>query len=44
MPAAYRIDLTRVWTRAGRDAQALEVQCRAMIERWHQAVAARCGW
>ena len=40
---AYR-DLTQAWTRGGYDAEALEVQCRAMVDRLHQAVAARCGW
>jgi hypothetical protein len=40
---AYR-DLTRAWRRARFDPEALELQCRAMIEGLLKSVAARCNW
>ncbi len=43
LQVAYR-ELTQAWTRGSYDAQALELQCRAMIDALRQVVAARCGW
>jgi len=43
LESAYR-NLTRAWRRASYDPQALELQCRAMIEGLLKAVATRCGW
>ena len=39
----YR-ELTEAWTRGTYDARTLDAQCRAMLDRLRQVVAARCGW
>jgi hypothetical protein len=43
LEGAYR-QLTQSWQRGTSDIQALELQCRAMIDGLRQAGAARCGW
>jgi hypothetical protein len=43
LEVAYR-QLTQSWLRGTSDVQALELQCRAMIDGLRQAGAARCGW
>ena len=40
---AYR-QLTQSWLRGTADLQALELQCRAMLDGLRQGVAASCGW
>jgi hypothetical protein len=40
---AYR-KLTQSWMRGTSDVQALELQCRAMIDGLRKAGAAGCGW
>ena len=40
---AYR-QLTQSWLRGTADLQALELQCRAMIDGLRQAGQVRCGW
>lgn len=40
---AYR-NLTRAWQRGTYDTEAVELQCRAMLDGLRQAIAARCGW
>lgn len=40
---AYR-QLTQSWLRGTADLQALELQCRAMIDGLRQAGRVRCGW
>lgn len=43
LEVAYR-QLTQSWLRGTSDVQALELQCRTMIDGLRQAGAARCGW
>jgi len=40
---AYR-QLTQSWLRGTADLQAMELQCRAMIDGLRQAGRVRCGW
>ncbi|HEX3760656.1 MAG TPA: hypothetical protein VHW23_18200 [Kofleriaceae bacterium] len=37
-------NLTRAWRRGSYDPEALELQCRAMIDGLLKAVSARCSW
>jgi len=37
-------ELIQAWRRGSLEGEAIEVQCRAMVDGLRQAVAARCGW